>query len=136
MLVGIRKILFGHVLWALLLWVIIIPNNVHAQWFWDMVGVNGINTIWTKEKQEDALVYTIQTAINRVLRILATITLLFVLYAWFLMMTSGWDQKKYDSWLSIIKNAAIWLAIIWTAWLIVSARFWRINGTVSPNIKQ
>ena len=136
MLVGIRKILFGHVLWALLLWVIIIPNNVHAQWFWDMVGVNGINTIWTKEKQEDALVYTIQTAINRVLRILATITLLFVLYAWFLMMTSGWDQKKYDSWLSIIKNAAIWLAIIWTSWLIVSARFWRINGTVSPNIKQ
>ena len=136
MLVGIRKILFGHVLWALLLWVIIIPNNVHAQWFWDMVGVNGINTIWTKEKQEDALVYTIQTAINRVLRILATITLLFVLYAWFLMMTSGWDQKKYDSWLSIIKNAAIWLAIIWTSWLIVSAIFWPINGTVSPNIKQ
>ena len=136
MLVGIRKILFGHVLWALLLWVIIIPNNVSAQWFWDMVGVNGINTIWTKEKQEDALVYTIQTAINRVLRILATITLLFVLYAWFLMMTSGWDQKKYDSWLSIIKNAAIWLAIIWTAWLIVSAIFWLINGTVSPNIKQ
>ena len=136
MLVGIRKILFGHVLWALLLWVIIIPNNVHAQWFWDMVGVNGINTIWTKEKQEDALVYTIQTAINRVLRILATITLLFVLYAWFLMMTSGCDQKKYDSWLSITKNAAIWLAIIWTSWLIVSAIFWPINGTVSPNIKQ
>ena len=136
MLNRIRKILFGHVLWALLLWIIIIPNNTSAQWFWDMVGVNGINTIWTKEKQEDALVYTIQTAINRVLRILATITLLFVLYAWFLMMTSGWDQKKYDSWLSIIKNAAIWLAIIWTAWLIVSAIFWLINGTVSPNIKQ
>lgn len=136
MLNRIRNILYGHILWALLLWVIIIPNNVHAQWFWDMVGVNGINTIWTKEKQEDALVYTIQTAINRVLRILATITLLFVLYAWFLMMTSGWDQKKYDSWLSIIKNAAIWLAIIWTAWLIVSAIFWLINGTVSPNVKQ
>ena len=136
MLNRIRKILFGHVLWALLLWIIIIPNNTSAQWFWDMVGVNGINKIWTKEKQEDALVYTIQTAINRVLRILATITLLFVLYAWFLMMTSGWDQKKYDSWLSIIKNAAIWLAIIWTAWLIVSAIFWLINGTVSPNIKQ
>ncbi len=136
MLNRIRNILYGHILWALLLWVIIIPNNTSAQWFWDMVGVNGINTIWTKEKQEDALVYTIQTAINRVLRILATITLLFVLYAWFLMMTSGWDQKKYDSWLSIIKNAAIWLAIIWTAWLIVSAIFWLINGTVSPNIKQ
>lgn len=131
-----KKLVFETILWMTSLGIIFLPNGLLAAWFWDMIGVSGINTIWTKEKQEDSLVRTVQTAINRVLGILATITLVFVLYAWFLMMTSWGDSKKYDSWLNIIKNAAIWLAIIGVSWLIVSAIFWFINGTVTPNIKE
>jgi hypothetical protein len=136
MLAITKKITFKLILWAIWLWIVIMPSHIFARGFWDMIGVSWIHTIWTTEKQEDSLLHTIQTAINRVLWVLATITLCLVLYAWFLMLTSWWDSKKYDSWLSIIKNAAIWLAIIALSWLIVSAIFWFINGSVTPNIQE
>jgi hypothetical protein len=43
------------------------------------------------------------------------------------MLTSWGDSKWYDAWLKIIKNAAIWLVIIWLAWLIVSAIVWLVH---------
>ena len=121
-------------LFSLSLWTILVSNQSLARWFGDMIGVSGIKTIWTQEKQEDSLLHTAQTAINWVLGILATITLCLVIYAGFLMMTSWGDSKKYDSWIKIIKNAAIWLAIIAASWLIVSLIFFVINGSTNPNI--
>ena len=118
------------------LWTISIPQSTFGRWFWDMFGVEWIHTIWTQKKQWDSLLHTVQTAINWVLWILATISLCLVLYAGFLMMTSWGDSKKYDSWLSIIKNAAIWLAIIAVSWLIVSLIFYVINWSVNPNIQE
>jgi L-cystine uptake protein TcyP (sodium:dicarboxylate symporter family) len=128
-----RKIIFETMLSIALFGVTILPNSLSAAWFGDTIGVSWIHTIWTEEQQEDSLLRTIQTAINWVLWILATITLMLVLYAGFQMMTSGGDSKKYDAWLSIIKNAAIWLAIIAVSWLIVSAVFRFINGSVTLN---
>jgi hypothetical protein len=130
-----RKILIEGLLWIMLLWTTFVPRNTYARWFGDMIGVDGIHTVWTEKKQEDSLIHTIQTAINRVLGLLSMVTLCFVLYAGFLMLTSWWDSKKYDSWLSIIKNAAIWLAIIAVSWLIVSLIFYVINGSVWWNVK-
>ena len=131
MLSIIKKAALKSMLRAIWLWITIIPNSIFALWFWDMFGVSGIHTIWTEHEQEDSLLHTIQTAINRILWILATITLCLVLYAWFIILTSWWDSKKYDSWINIIKNAAIWLAIIAVSRLIVSAIFWFINGSIT-----
>jgi hypothetical protein len=131
----VEQWILSWIVCAVFVWFAIVPNQTIARWFWDTFGVSWIHTIWTEEKQEDSLLHTIQTAINWVLWILATITLCLVLYAWFLMLTSGGDSKKYDSWLSIIKNAAIWLAIIAVSWLIVSAIFWFIDGSVTLNKK-
>lgn len=131
--INIKKMISKIMLWIVFMGVAIIPNSIFAQWFWDTIGVDGIKTIWTQTHQEDSLIRTIQTAINWVLWILATITLCLVLYAGFLMMTSWGDSKKYDSWLNIIKNAAIWLAIIAVSWLIVSAIFRLISGSVTLN---
>jgi hypothetical protein len=122
------------VLWLIAAFFALVPSKVSARWFGEMIGVNWIHTIWTQAQQGDSLLHTVQTAINRVLWILAAITLYFVLYAGFLMMTSWGDSKKYDTWLKIIKNAAIWLAIIAVSWLIVSLIFYLINGSVNPNI--
>ena len=116
------------------LWIAIIPSSVSAVWFGSMMGVTGVNVPWTTTHQEDSLMHTIQTAINWVLGILATVSLCLVLYAGFLTMTSWWDSKKFDSWVSIIKNAAIGLAIIAVSWLIVSLIFYLINGSINPNI--
>lgn len=121
--------------WILMLicW-IVVPYQASSRSFWDMMGVTGVNVPWTTTHQEDSLMHTIQTAINWVLGILATVSLCLVLYAGFLTMTSWWDSKKFDSWVSIIKNAAIGLAIIAVSWLIVSLIFYLINGSINPNI--
>ena len=114
----------------------ILPGSTFAQdeWFWAMRFVDWVLVPWTDQKREDSLIKTIRTAINRVLWILATVALCLCLYAGFLMLTSGWDSKKYSEWFTILKNAAIWLAIIWTSRLIVSLIFWLINGSIKPNI--
>jgi L-cystine uptake protein TcyP (sodium:dicarboxylate symporter family) len=139
MLTLIKRFILG--ICVISLWVITTSNLALADnsenttmGFGSMFGVKWVKTLWTQKKQGDSLIHTIQTAINWVLWILATISLCLVLYAGFLMLTSWWDSKKYDSWLSIIKNAAIWLAIIATSWLIVSLIFYLINGSVNPNI--
>lgn len=102
------------------------PNR----WFWAMFWVGWIGVYGTEENQEDSLIHTIRKAINWVLGLLSFICLCLVLYAGFLMLTSGWDSKKYESWFTIIKNASIWLAIIAVSWLIVSLIFYVINGAV------
>ena len=113
----------------------LLPCMTYAQnEYWATNWVIWIGVPWTSEDQEDSLIHTIQTAINWVLGMLALVSLVLCLYAGFKMLTSWWDSKKYDAWLSIIKNAAIWLAIIALSWLIVSLIFWIINGSVAPNI--
>lgn len=111
---------------------LLIPATTHAfeRKFWWNVWVSGVWVPWTAEDQEDNLLHTIRVAINRVLWMLAFISLVLCLYAWFQMMTSGGDSKKYSAWFSILKNAGIWLAIIWVSWLIVSLVFYVINWSI------
>ena len=66
--------------------------------------------------------------------LLSVICLVLCLYAWFKMLTSGWDSKKYGEGFGILKSAALWLAIIGTSRLIVSLIFYVIMWSVNPNI--
>jgi len=54
-------------------------------------GVAGANSF-----QSDSLINTVRTAINWVLGMLSLVALVIALYAGFLMMTSGGDEKKYQ----------------------------------------
>lgn len=133
----IKQFILVMVFVVIPVWIVITPNQTLAESdreFWKMPFVKDIKTIWTEKKQNDSLIHTIQTAINWVLGLLASISLCLVIYAWFLMLTSWWDSKKYDKGLSIIKNAAIGLAIIAVSWLIVSLIFYVINGSTKPNV--
>jgi len=77
--------------------------------------------------QNDSLITTIKKAINWVLGILSFIALVLCLYGGFQMMTSGGDSKKYESWINLLKWAAIGLAVIALSWLIVSLIFYVIQ---------
>jgi Na+-driven multidrug efflux pump len=88
------------------------------------------NVAGSEKLQGDALIHTIKTAINWVLGILSMIALVLCLWGGFQMMTSGGDQKKYESGLNVLKWAAIGLAIIAASWLIVSLIFFVINGSI------
>lgn len=133
----IKQFILAMVFVVIPVWIIVTPNQALAESdreFWKMPFVKDIKTIWTEKKQNDSLVHTIQTAINWVLWLLSMVSLCLVIYAWFLMLTSWWDSKKYDKGLSIIKNAGIGLAIIAVSWLIVSLIFFVINGSTKPNV--
>ena len=89
-------------------------------------GVDGSDQL-----RGDKLINVIKTAINWVLGMLSLIALALCLYAGFLMMTSGGDEKKYQKGVGIMKWAGIGLAIIALSWLIVSLIFWVINGSIN-----
>jgi len=95
-------------------------------------GVNGAD----KGLQGDSLINVIKTAINWVLGMLSLIALALCLYAGFLMMTSGGDEKKYQKGVGIMKWAGIGLAVIALSWLIVSLIFWVINGSINNGTKE
>ena len=80
-----------------------------------------------------AFLDTIKNAINWILGILATIALVVCLYGGFLMVTAAGDEKKYQKWLSVLKYAAIGLAIIGLSWLIVSVIFWFVGNLSKGN---
>lgn len=101
--------------------------------FWSNVWVDWVWVPWTNDRQEDNLIHTIRVATNRVLWMLSFAALMLCLYAGFRMMTSGGDSKQYSAWLSILKNAWIWLAIIALSWLIVSLIFYVINWSIRVN---
>lgn len=82
---------------------------------------------WTFSNNESTLLDIIQTAINRVLWMLSLIALVLCLWWGFQMLTAGSDDWKVKSWTKILKNAALWLAIIGLSWLVVSFVFRIIN---------
>ena len=120
-----------------LFWIIspllLLPCTTYWRAFWDMFWVSWVWVPWTSNYQEDNLLHTVRVAINWVLWLLAFVALVLCLYAWFQMMTSGGDSKKYTAGVSILKNAGIWLAIIGLSWLIVSLVFYVINWSIQTN---
>lgn len=99
-----------------------------AQWFWNnslvsWYSVPWANGTWLSNSGTSKLLDVIQTTVNRVLWMLSLIALVLCLRGWFQMLTAGSDDWKVKSWTKILKNAALWLAIIWLSWLFVSFVF-------------
>ena len=142
-----KKLLVGAFLWMFAVaWVAVLPNVASADdgsgdgraggfatrwWWWSDENLNYNATVaGAGSYQSDSLIVTIRTAINWVLGMLSLVALVIALYAGFLMMTSGGDEKKYQKWVGLLKWAGIGLAIIALSWLIVSLIFWVINGAI------
>ena len=125
-----KKVIYWIVaiLWLNILAFNIIPWTCHAA-FWDDSAwlIKKINVIGTNKWPSSSLLDTVRNTINWLLWILATVALCICLYAWFKILTSWGDSKSYEAWWTILKNAAIWLAIIWLSWIIVSAVFWFVD---------
>jgi len=95
----------------------------------DSWSAEQVNVIWSSSGQKDAVVNVVRWYINRVLWVMGLIALLFLIYWWFLMVTSAWEEDKYTKWFTILKHAAVWLILIGTAWFVISIVFWLINLT-------
>ena len=128
--IKMKKVIYRTItiLWLNILTINCIPWSCLA-WFWDdsLWLVQKIDVIGTDKWPSSSLLDTITSTIRWILGILATVALCICLYAWFKMLTSGGDSKNYEAWWGILKNSAIWIAIIWLSWLIVSAIIWFVK---------
>jgi hypothetical protein len=69
----------------------------------------------------------IKIAVNWILGMLAFVAVIYVLYCWSLILSSGSDDKSAEKWKKWIKTASIAIAWIALAWLIISAMIWFIQ---------
>lgn len=75
----------------------------------------------------------IKIAINWILGILASVALVYMLYCWFLVLSSWSDDKNVSKGKKWIRTAAVAIAWIWLAWLIISAMIWFIRVITKAN---
>ena len=142
-----KKMLIGAFLWMFAVaGIAVLPNHANASdkfkttegydvwgWFNQQDTSYNMDVAGADDMREDSLINVIRTAINWVLGILSLIALALCLWGGFQMMTSGWDQKKYEAGINLLKWAAIGLAIIALSWLIVSLIFYVIQGSTAGN---
>ena len=135
-----KKMLLGAFLGMFALaGVAILPNYASAQ-IWDQQtdyealfnNNNGQlstdNKLTWKESAWATGLIAVKRAINITLALLSTIAVVICMYGGFLMITAAGDEKKYQKGITVLKYAAIGLAIIALSWIIVSLVFWFVNS--------
>lgn len=83
------------------------------KWVEYTVGVDWLVTEWTASEY-------IQKIVVYVLTFLKLIAVILIIYAWFNMLTSAWDEDKAKKSKTIIVFAFIGLLIIYLAWPITN----------------
>lgn len=81
--------------------------------------VNAVKDVNVIEGDQKASVY-IQNVISYVLTFLAILSVLIIIYSWFNILISAWDDDKVSNSKKIIIYAIIWLVIIFLAYPITS----------------
>ena len=141
----LKKVLFSFwtiaLLWAWSIWLVNAQSGSTTYTFWsdstsfwqgDWVSNPSSGTkldVAAKGNwyQTNWLIPTIKTFINWVLWMLSLIALVICLRGWFQMLTASGDEGKYKKWFTILKQAAIALAVIWLSWLFVTLILYLIN---------
>ena len=74
-----------------------------------------VNSIYTdkpfSEKVQDIMLYLIW--------FVSFIAILYIIYAWFMILTWAWEEEKLKKAKTIIYYVAIWIILIWLAYPIV-----------------
>ena len=135
-----KKMLFGAFLGMFALaGVAVLPNYTNAQndadetefagFFNDKQGkISTRNELSDQDSARATGLTAIKRTINMILAILSTIAVVICMYGGFLMITAAGDEKKYQKGMTVLKYAAIGLAIIALSWIIVSLVFWLVNA--------
>lgn len=89
---------------------------------------NNKSMLDNKEATGSKLLDGVKTTINWILGMLATIALIVCLRGGFQMVTAAGDEKKFGTGKTILKQAAIGVAIILLAWMIVGVVFWFVTA--------
>ncbi|HOG15515.1 MAG TPA: hypothetical protein PK674_02905 [Candidatus Absconditabacterales bacterium] len=108
-------------------------QNFEPGQFGDVGGTAGVGVSGAGVDKGGSLIQVIKNFINRILGLLALITLVIVLRGGFKMVTAAGDEGKFKEGFKILKQAGIGLAIIGLSWFVVSIIFRVISGS-SANV--
>ena len=101
--------------WTSLLWL----NSVNATInFTGPLVQEGVK--WSGESLDQA----IQIIVSRIATFLYIIALVIAIYAWFLILASGWKEEDVKKWKNLIIYAIVWIAVIWFANSIIRFAIW------------
>lgn len=91
------------------------------EWVYSIENINAIET------QRSASQY-IQDVVRYILYFLALIATLIIIYSWFNLLTSVWDEEKAKKSKQIIVYAIVWLILIYLAGPLVDFVVWILNA--------
>lgn len=83
---------------------------------WTQIVKNWINDI---EKNKKASNY-IQDVVKYLLTFITIVAVIYVIYAWFKILTSAWNDDDVKKSKTTITSVLIWIVIIWLAYSIVA----------------
>ena len=109
------------VLYAAMWFIVIkISNALITTTYWKTNCSNSYQTNCTNTTNLDWFASIIVTIINWMNGFVWIIVILMIIYAWFLTLTSGWDEEKLKKAKQSIMYISIWLFILVTNYLILS----------------
>ena len=122
-----KKLLLSMVIGILWIGSVFLANT-YAAWFTNQ----NASSIWVAWAQTGGIWNTgfidfVQTAINWILGFLAMITIIILIWGGFQMVTAAWDEGKYKKGFTIVKQAVVWIILIWASALIVNLIFSFMN---------
>lgn len=94
---------------------------------WTDLVKNSINDI---EKDKTFSEY-VQDIVFYILTFVSLIALLYIIYAWFTVLTSAWDDEKAKNAKKIILSVIIWIVLIWLAYPITLFIMKMLNATTN-----
>ena len=93
---------------------------------WISLVKDEVNSIYTdksfSEKVQDIVLYLIW--------FVSFIAILYIIYAWFMILTWAWEEEKLKKAKTIIYYVTIWIILIWLAYPVVMF----IIGTLVPDL--
>ena len=121
-------------IWSAIVWATTIaaPMLTTANWFTDQNATTLWVVGWAKGWTGDTSFITfVQTAVNWILWFLGLISIIILIWGGFQMVTAAGDDGKYKKWFTIVKQAVIWLILIWASAMIINLVFSFMSSNTS-----
>ena len=125
----IYSLIGSAIIWAS---TIVAPMLTTANWFTSQNTTTIWVVWWNVGWQGNTwFISFVQTSVNRILWFLGLISIIVLIWWWFQMVTAAGDDGKYKKWFTIVKQAVIWLILIWASAMIINLVFNFMNTNTS-----
>ncbi len=126
-----KKLITLFTTWSIVITTFVAPMIATASPFWWFKDQRqtSLQIAWAEKwwAWDEWFIWFVQSAVNWILALLWLISIIILVYWGFLMVTAAWDEWKYKKWFTILKQAVIWLILIWVSALIVNLVFSFVN---------